>query len=178
MSLVVKYEKKEYTPAPEGLLQAVCVDVVDLGVQDTPWGQKHKCRIWWQVEEINPDTGKRHTLRKDYTVSLHEKAGLRKDLETWRSRKFSEEELSGFDLEKLLGVNCQLQVVHTLSDDGRTFANVQAIVGVNKNMVLIRAQDYVRVKDRPAEQPSNVRPIAQAAGGGSAANDDDSDVPF
>jgi hypothetical protein len=176
VSLIIKHEKKEYSPASEGLHQAVCVDVQDLGMKDTPWGQKQKCLISWQIEEINPDSKKRQVIVKSYTTSLHEKAALRKDLDTWRGRRFTEDELSnGFDLEKLIGVNSQVQIVHNIADDGRVFANVQAVVPIGRGMTVIRAQDYTRVKDRPAEG-SNVRQMAVA--GGVQEKEDENSVSF
>jgi hypothetical protein len=33
MSIIAKSNKKDFTPAPEGLHSAVCCDVVDLGLQ-------------------------------------------------------------------------------------------------------------------------------------------------
>jgi hypothetical protein len=175
MSFIVKHERTEYTPASEGLHAAVCCDVVDRGIQETPWGKKHKCQISWQIEELNPDTARRQVISKFYTVSLHEKAALRKDLETWRGRKFTEEELNGFDLEKLLGVNCQIQVVHNLSEDGRLFGNVQAIVPLGKGMTALRAEEYIRVKDRD-EKPG---PKAVAATGTNGKNENYADdTPF
>ena len=168
MPLVVKYEKQSFTPPSEGLHQAVCVDVVDLGMQQTQWGEKHKCRIVWQIEEIT-DAGNRQTLIKQYTISLNPKANLRKDLETWRGRKFTEAELAGFDLEELIGANCQIQVVHNPMDDGRIFANVQAIVPAGKGVTLLRPEGYIRVKDRAVEQPDGTFKKADA---------DEEDVPF
>ena len=40
-------EAKAFTPAPEGLWNAVCVDVIDKGMVDGQYGQKHKCRLLW-----------------------------------------------------------------------------------------------------------------------------------
>jgi hypothetical protein len=149
MPIIAKKKKIEYTPAPEGLHPAVCCDVVDLGLQDTPWGQKEKVEIRWQIEESNPDNGgKPFDVRKRFTLSLHEKANLRITLETWRGRKFSDEELEGFDLEKLLGVPCQVQVIHNAGEEGRVYANVQAVVPAGKKDVKLRIRDYVRQVDR------------------------------
>ena len=50
------------------------------------------------IGEAEDDNGRRFQLRKDYKNSLHEKAGLRKDLEAWRGRRFTDAELAGFDL--------------------------------------------------------------------------------
>jgi len=124
------------------------VDVIDLGMQSTAWGEKHKVRIVWQVDQTNAETNRRYEVRKQYSLSLHEKASLRKDLEGWRSRKFTEQELSGFDLEKLVGANCQVQVVHDLGDDATIWANVQAVVPAPKNTGKLVPSDYIRQKDR------------------------------
>lgn len=148
MGLVARDTRREFTPAPEGLHQGVCCDVVDLGLQETPWGQKEQVKILWALEVLD-ENDRAFLVGKKYTLSLNEKATLRHHLEAWRGRKFSPEELQGFDLEKLIGVNCQVQVVHNLSDDGRTYANVQAIVPLGKGMVKIHIpESYVRVQDR------------------------------
>jgi hypothetical protein len=169
MAIMAKDSRKEFTPAPEGLHQAVCVDVVDLGLIDGPWGQKPKVRLVWQLDSTNPETGKRFTVSQQYTLSLNDKATLRHHLEAWRGKKFSAQELQGFDLEKLLGVNGQVQVVHALSDDGRIWANVQAIVPIGKGMTKMRAEEYTRVKDRTD------KPAAETGTNGTPAEDD---VPF
>jgi len=139
----------DYKNAPAGLHQAVCVDVVDLGVIETSFGNKHMCRLVWQIEEIDSDTGRPFSVGKRYSPSLHEKATLRKDLESWRAKPFTKEELDGFDLEKLLGVNCQLMVIHE-TREGKTYANIKSIVPVGKGAQPLRARDYTRVKDREA----------------------------
>jgi len=169
MAIIARAPESKFTPAPEGLHQAVCVDVHDIGLQKTPWGEKHKVLIVWQIEQVNEETGKRFDVRSFYSLSLSEKANLRRDLECWRGRKFTEDELAGFDLEKLLGANCQLQVVHNLSDEGKTYANVQAIVPFNAKLgPKLQPDDYTRMKDR-----------ARAQGNGHApATEPEPDVPF
>src|SRR5262245_16699304 len=168
MAIIAREPESKFTPAPEGLHQAVCVDVHDLGLQATPWGEKPKVLIVWQLESVDPDTQKRFQVRKNYTLSLSEKANLRRDLECWRGRKFTSEELQGFDLERLLKINCQLQVVHNLSDEGRTYANVQAIVPFNAKLgPALAPHDYTRVKDRAHQQ-----------GNGAPAHTDEDAPPF
>jgi len=167
MPIIAKEPESKFTPCPEGLMQAVCCDVIDLGVQTTPWGEKPKVEIRWQVDEVDPDTHKRFEVRAWYTLSLSEKANLRKHLETWRGRKFTAEELRGFDLEKLIGVNCQLQVIHNITDEGKVYANVQAIVPHNAKVPKIAVLDYVRQQDR-----------AKSQGNEGDTHDGESDVPF
>ena len=164
MGIIATDTGKVFVPAPEGLHRAVCVDAVDMGMQETGYGPKHKVRVIWQIpEEINPETQKPFQVSKFFTLSLNEQASLRKDLETWRGRKFTPEELkNGFDIEKLVGVNCQLQVIHNLSDDGKIWANVQAVIPAAKGLPALRSQDYVRMKDRPTTYMSGTTPNANS----------------
>lgn len=148
MPIVAREPDSKFTPCPEGLHQAVCVDVIDLGMVSGQWGDKPKVRIIWQVEEIEAATQQRYEVRGLYTLSLSEKATLRKHLESWRGKKFTPLELRGFDLENLIGANCQIQIIHHISDEGRTFANVQAIVPANPKAPKIVPDSYTRERDR------------------------------
>lgn len=144
-------EGKQFTPAPEGIHVASCCDVVDLGIEDHGYGEKHYVEIRWQLEDAD-ETGRRFVVRRRYTLSLNEKATLRKDLETWRGRKFSKTELGGFDLERLIGIGAQVQVVHRLTEQGRTFANVTAVIPMGKGQVNPGVSDYERQQARPVQQ--------------------------
>lgn len=152
MAIIAKDTRREWTQAPEGLWPAVCVDVVELGLVETAWGKKERVRLVWQIEEQNPDTNKPHEIRRDFGLSLSEKSHLRPFLEAWRGKKFLKEELDGFDLEKLLGVNCQIQIIQNITEEGRIYSNVQAVVPAAKGTPKLRPADYVRVKDRAKEQ--------------------------
>jgi len=153
MAIIARETKTDYTPAPEGLHQAVCCDVVDLGMREGKWGPKHKVLVKWQLEAVNEE-GKRFTVAQSYTLSLHQKALLRQHLESWRSRRFTEQELEGFDLENLISANCQVQIVHNVKD-GTTYGNVQAIVPLGKGMPkLAVSKDYIRTIDRKDQNGS------------------------
>lgn len=166
MPIIARRPESTFQPCPEGLHHAVCVDVVDLGLVKSAFGDKLKVRIVWQIEELN-DHQHRFTARKNYNLTLHEKATLRKDLEAWRGVKFTEDQLKGFDLEKLIGANCQIQVVHDLSDEGSVYANVQAVVPAPKNVPRLTPLDFTRDRDRPKDH-----------GNGGMTSDDLDSVPF
>lgn len=142
MPIIARGKSQTFTPAPEGLHRAVCCDVVDLGMVDGQFGRKHKVRLYWQIEE-RMDSDRPFLVAKTYTLSLHKKSALRPDLESWRGKPFTEEEAEGFDLERLLGQNCQINVTHRTTQDG-TFANIQAVVPAAKNMKPLQVEDYIR----------------------------------
>ena len=149
MAIIAKDTQKEWVLAPEGLQRAVCVDVVDHGIQETEYGDRHKVDLRWQSNERDIETGKRYLIVNWYTLSLHEKATLRQHLESWRGCKFKPEQVrDGFDLERLIEVNCQLTIVHSVSKNGRTYANVRAIMPLTEDMERMTPEDYIRVRDR------------------------------
>lgn len=151
MSLIVK-KGGNYTPPPEGLWRAVCVDVVDLGMVKSEWGEKHKCRIVWELEKEMGD-GKRYTASKQYGLSLHHKSTLYKDLKSWRGREFTQEELDGFDLEKVIGAPCNLLIQHD-EKDGSVYGNVTAITKATAGSALKPSGSYIRKKDRKEDKPA------------------------
>jgi hypothetical protein len=118
--------------------------VIDLGTQTTEFqGKQKKARkvmLAWELfgedEEGVPlkmDDGRPLTISKRYTLSLSEKASLRADLEAWRGRAFTEDELQGFDLKALLGVYGLLNVTHSTKGD-KTYSNVAGISPLPKAM--------------------------------------------
>lgn len=166
---VVVSAGKAFIPAPAGVHQGVCCDIEDLGMVESTWQAKkttkHKVRVYWQIAEVDAESGKPFLVTKRYTASLHEKSALRKDLQSWRGKPFTDDELRGFDLDMILGVNCLLNVVHNVRD-GATYANIEAIMPVPKGTPKMAPRDYIRKKDRPeADEPQDFVP-------------DDSDVPF
>jgi hypothetical protein len=172
MAILARDNQTQFTPAPEGLHQAVCVDVVDRGMVKTQWGEKHQIQIRWQLECVNDETKKRHMAVATFTNSLNEKANLRKSLKAWMGRDFTPDELDkGFDLERLIGANCQIQIIHNLASNGKTYGNVQAIVRLGKGQAKMEAEDYIRMQDRPQNGSGPQDQVGAEA-------DPDADIPF
>lgn len=143
MSFVVKAgEGSSFKPVPPGTHLARCYRIVDLGTQETNYKGKinyqRKMMVQWEVhgadengESLVTKAGEPMTISKNYTVSLDEKARLRKDLISWRGRAFTAEELKGFELKNLLGAWCMLGVIETPGNDGKTYSNVESITPVH-----------------------------------------------
>ena len=136
----------DFKPAPPGTWVARCYQVIDLGTQtdDGQFGLKssHKLRLGWELFGEDDDgqaltvtvDGKTMpmTVGKNYNVSLHEKASLRKDLAAWRGRDFTPEEARAFDVSKLLGAYCLLNITNKVSGNGKTYANIVGISSLPK----------------------------------------------
>lgn len=109
----------DFKQAPEGNHVARCIGIVDIGThhgeyQGTPT-VRNQVIVRWELPfetEVFEGVEKPLIVSKFYTNSLSEKANLRKDLESWRAKAFTNEELLKFDLMKILGTPCTVSVVH------------------------------------------------------------------
>lgn len=126
----------DFKRAPSGSHIAVCNMVADVGLQ--PGSQQYpspKRKLYLRFEipgervEYEKD-GKQVegplTIGSFYTASMNEKATLRKHLEGWRGKGFSDAEAELFDISKLLGKACMLNVIETESG-GKTYSNIAGI---------------------------------------------------
>lgn len=125
---------------PSGAFIGRCYSLIDLGTQHSEgqYGPKdqHKIQIGWELfgedDDGQPLTveyeGKTMpmTIKKSYTVSLHEKSGLRRDLASWRGRDFTDDEAKAFDISKLMGAYCMVNVT-TSENNGKTYSNVAGL---------------------------------------------------
>ena len=174
----------DFTPAPQGTHEAVCVDVVDLGMKDSQkWGEKHKVRIVWQIDSLfeyekdGVSMENRFIVNKQYTVSMHTKSNLRPDIESWLGEAFADEdalEAEGFDLESLLGKPCFLNIVHEHTiwqQKETTFANVKAIMPSKNPLQVQTAYPYTRVKNREDYEPPQFSPFNEEVSFSAAAID-------
>ena len=164
-------------PAAEGLWSAVCVDVHDLGeVESTFKGQTrmvHKVLLGWEIDNLDPKTKMRQVAYRRFTLSVGTKSNLYRFINTWRGKPLTDKEMDGFNVKKLLGAPCQLQIVHFHKEDGSgVYANVDAALPLAKGMEkLVASGEYVRMKDRDTDQgPPTSKPVA--------ATDPDDDLPF
>ena len=121
-----------------GVYAAVCTQIVGIGPQESTYqgqtSEKDKIKIRFEVPGERVEWTDADGVTTDgpmviwgtYTASLAERAKLRAHLESWRGKKFSAEELKGFQLDKVLGAPCMITVKHNDGGD-RTYANIEAI---------------------------------------------------
>lgn len=127
-------------PVPAGTYLGVCYRFVDLGTQKTEYsGQTRHVRkvmISWLLPDELMSDGKPFSVHKRYTWSMHEKAALRHDLESWRGKAFAPEDFDGpnaFNTKKLLGQPAMLSVTQD-TRDGKTYENVSSVGKIMKGM--------------------------------------------
>ncbi len=123
-----------------GVYTAISSMIIDLGLQVSERFDKtqRKMMILWNVigeeVEINGEKIPR-TMSKEYGFSLGEKSNLRKDLQAWRGKSFTEDELQGFNLLNILNKPCQLQIILG-EKNGKKYNNIASIMALPKGTVV------------------------------------------
>lgn len=198
----------DFKPAPAGVHTGRCYRVIDLGTQSEIYratGEKKVARkvlIGWELtnedadgQPVLHDDGKPFVIASRYTLSLHKKAKLRADLEAWRGRQFTDEELRGFDLQKLVGAYCLINVTHS-TNNGKVYANVASLTPLPGKMPKpepVNANQFFNVHEPDMQMfetfsngiKDKIRACAEWQKGGPVASadgpsngDDDDNIPF
>lgn len=145
----------DFKVLPEGTHVAACFLVADIGLQEGYQGKaQHKIVVGWETPEeiIDTEDGpKPMIIYSVYTASLSEKAYLRQDLESWRGRSFTEDELKGFDVFNVLGAPCLVTVVHNTTN-GKTFANVKSVAALPKGMAKAPPTRTIKYSEEDTQQ--------------------------
>lgn len=140
----------DFKKLPAGNHIAVCNLVADVGLQPSGYGPKHKVYIRFEVPsertEYEKDGERREgpmTIGSFFTASLSKKATLTGFLEAWRGKGFTKEELDGFDLFKVLGAPCMLNVIHQAAENDSTkiYTNIKSIAALPKGMPIPKAEN-------------------------------------
>lgn len=180
MGIIVKNTSTWEAPPPD-IHVGVCVDIVDIGIVEGEYQGKptkrDMCRL---VFELDPETAgltskdKRFYISRRYTKSLAERAALRADLESWRGRAFTPDELAGFDLDAILDKPARV-VVEQKGD----FTNLTKLLPAPKNCGFHQCGEYERVQDRPMNGEEGPPPNGSGGGYGAPLREpDEVDVPF
>lgn len=130
---------------PAGNYIARCYQMIEIGtVTEMVMGKQviaKKVRIGWELPEelktFDESKGEQPLIiSKEYTLSMNEKANLRKDLASWRGKDFTQEEARCFDITKLLGVACMLNIIHKpgVSDPTKIYERIAGITGIPKGV--------------------------------------------
>lgn len=135
----------DFTPVPEGPHPAICDMFVDMGLQESKGKYagkiQHRIYLRWQIPSLRLEYEKDGaviegpmSIGAQFTLSLHEKAKLRKVLQQWRGKAFTDAELKGFDVTTVVGVPCLISVSHTPKEGGGIYANVDAVMKLPQQM--------------------------------------------
>jgi len=134
-----------FEPIATGNYPARCYSMVHLGtIEENILGtlkKLNKVRITWELptelKVFKEEKGEQpQVISKEFTLSLHEKATLRGFLKNWRGKDFTDEEAKAFDIEKLVGAPCMLNITHKTKKDGSgIYAEIGSVSAMPKGFV-------------------------------------------
>ena len=130
---------------PTGNYIGRCFKMVHIGtIKEIILGEEkilNKVRIAWELPTemriFSDEKGEQPlVIDKEYTLSMHEKSNLRKDLKSWRGKDFSEAEALSFDVTKLMSVPCFINIIHKPSkkDPTRFYEEIAGITPMPKGV--------------------------------------------
>ena len=117
--------------APEGSYPARCYQIIDLGTTEQGGnfpGKKRKVQFLFELptEKAVFDESKGeqpYYVRSIYTLSMNEKALLRRDLSAWLGKKITDEQAAKLDIFAMLGKTCMVNIAHVTKGEN-TYANI------------------------------------------------------
>lgn len=134
-------QTKNFKLVPAGNHVARCYQMIEIGTEEKEimgeLKKQYTVRVVWELPNekdiFDPAKGEQpFSIGKDYTLSMHEKANLRKDLQSWRGKEYTEEEAKKVDISKLVGAPCMLNVIHKTSKSGNTYATISGVTAIPK----------------------------------------------
>ncbi len=146
MAIIAKSNgSSSYEPIPSGSYAARCYSMVHIGtIEENIMGTNkklNKVRISWELptelKVFKEENGEQpHVISKEFTLSLHEKSTLRAFLKNWRGKDFTDEEAAAFDIEKLIGAPCMLNITHKQKkDNSGVYAEIGSVSAMPKGLV-------------------------------------------
>jgi hypothetical protein len=111
------------TTARGGEFNAVCVDKIDHGRRDTPWGIKPQVSL---VFEGKDESGNPKFLTRTYNNFPYSRSALTLEIKNWLGRDISGKD-EGWDLEECVGLQARLLTFETVSGDGCRYEKIESV---------------------------------------------------
>lgn len=145
MAIIATTNSNTREPIEAGNYLARCYQMIQVGtVTEVINGEAKvlpKVRIGWEFPNdkkvFNEERGPEPIVfNEEYTLSMHEKASLRKMLASWRGKDFTPDEAKAFDITVLIGKACFVNIIHTPSkrDPLKIYAKIGSVSSVPKGV--------------------------------------------
>lgn len=145
MSIIATTNSTPRELIPSGNYVARCYKMIQIGtVEEIINGEKkqlQKVRIGWEFPNDQKVFSEEKGLQpiscdEEYTLSMGDKANLRKMLASWRGKDFSPEEAKAFDVTKLVGVSCMVNIIHVQSkrDASKIYSKIGSVSSIPKGI--------------------------------------------
>lgn len=128
---------RQFETAPEGVFPATLIEVKDLGIRSTKYGDQHQVRFAWDLDSTLPKAGGKFRVFEVFNFTWAEQSKLRKAV----ANLIGTEPPSSFDLETLLGMQANLVLKHD-QVSGRVYSNIKAVVPIRTQRAVSDTSAY------------------------------------
>ena len=131
MSLTISGESGggDFPKLEPGIYHGTCYSIIDLGESDQEYkgvvSKKKRIHLGFEITEaVDPSTnivmtedGRPFGAFKTYTASTSELSTLRKHVESWRGKSYTDEEVNSFDITQMIGCTVKIEIGLTKKSD-------------------------------------------------------------
>ena len=191
----------DYPTLEIGGYPAYVVGITDIGLHDTKFGLKHQIVFTFELPLNKGSDGRPYHMVNKYTLSLNEKANLRKDLEQMKGKipaeKLQDQEFVDTIFQKALGTAIQISVGQYTNKEGYVNNCVDQVGRAVKGMeyppvegdmwlldldnfdqaVFEKLPEWLQKKVTEGRKLLNEPPVNQTTPDSSGSDDDD-DIPW
>lgn len=124
---VLKQSERQFVPVPQGTHPARCYAMISLGTQpanNPKYSDSFKVVLQFELpnEQIEMQDGTRRPMMTSHFLSAYlgspkKPSRTNEFLTAWRGKPFTAQELAGFDLAKVVGAPCLLNIIHETKDE-------------------------------------------------------------
>jgi hypothetical protein len=141
--MIKAHTEKKRELIPPGNYIARCYSMIHLGTaEDEIMGEKkrlNKVRVTWELPSetrvYDAEQGpKPMVISKEYTLSMHEKANLRRDIESWTGKSLNDAQAADYDITSLLGKPCMINVIKRTNPRGDEYVVISSITSLPKGL--------------------------------------------
>jgi hypothetical protein len=106
-------------------LNAVCVDVINHGVVDLPWGKHPRRSIVFETE-AKDENGNPKILTRTFNDYAYARSALTETIKNWLGLDISGED-EDYDFGKCVGEQARLRAPETVSGTGKAYLKIEEI---------------------------------------------------
>jgi len=106
-------------------INAICVDVINHGMQETPWGVKPRVEFVFETGRKN-ESGMPEILSRTYNHFPYSRSTLTLEIKNWLGLDISGDD-KGWDLNGCVGRHAKLTTCEVVSENGTTYSKIETV---------------------------------------------------
>jgi hypothetical protein len=172
---MITYKPREYEIPPEGMYRARLEEITDAAPGINPRGEEtQRVRFNWTLLNQFTSAGDAMRVFQTFNSTLAPRSFLFAAVTDIRGVPPGNE----FDLDSLIGTECDLVLRHHITDDGRKFCNVKTILRLPTPAEAAEEKRVAAATTAVKQAAQRPHVVSRPAPPAPPAEIDDSDVPF